>query len=52
MRCGSGWTGYHVVLDSTRIELEACIEIIGRAAGSLASGTGVPSENGFGERRR
>jgi hypothetical protein len=45
-------TLYHVVLDSTRIELEACVEIIARTARSLASGTGVPSENGHGERRR
>jgi hypothetical protein len=41
-----------VVLDSTRIALEACIEIIARAARSLASSTRVQYENGLGERGR
>jgi hypothetical protein len=31
-------TLYHLVLDSTRIELDACVEIIARAARSLAAG--------------
>lgn len=45
-------TLYHVVLDSTRIELEACVEIIAKAADSLASGAEEPSADGLGERRR
>jgi Cytidylate kinase-like family len=45
-------TLYHVVLDSTRIELEACVEIIARVARPPSSAAGAPSENGLGERRR
>jgi cytidylate kinase len=42
-------TLYHLVLDSTRIELEACVEIIAKAADSLAYGADVPSADGLGE---
>jgi hypothetical protein len=42
---------YHLVLDSTCVELAACVEIIARAARSLASGAGAPSVDGRGERR-
>jgi cytidylate kinase len=45
-------TLYHLVLDSTCIELEACVEIIARAARSLASGARSTSANGLGEHRR
>ena len=44
-------TLYHVVLDSTRIEFDACVEIIARAARALVSGVSSPSANGLGERR-
>jgi hypothetical protein len=44
-------TLYHLVLDSTCIELDACIEMIARAARSLASGARSTSVNGSGERR-
>jgi hypothetical protein len=45
-------TLYNLVLDSTCIELDACVEIIAQAARALASGTGVPTADGTGERRR
>jgi hypothetical protein len=45
-------TLYNLVLDSTCIELDACVEIIAQAARALASGTGVPAADGTGERRR
>jgi len=45
-------TLYHVVLDSTRIELETCVEIIARAARPAVPGAGPAAENGRGERRR
>lgn len=37
---------YHVVLDSTSIEFEACVEMIARAARSLAPAATGPSANG------
>lgn len=43
-------TLYHLVLDSTRIELETCVEIIDRAARSRAPGDRPASANGLGER--
>jgi cytidylate kinase len=39
-------TLYHLVLDSTRIELDACVEMIARAARSLAAAARAPSVNG------
>jgi hypothetical protein len=39
-------TLYHVVLDSTCIELDACVEIIARAARSLPAGAWSGSANG------
>ncbi|HTT31778.1 MAG TPA: cytidylate kinase family protein [Solirubrobacteraceae bacterium] len=39
---------YHVVLDSTAIGADACVEIIARAADCLASAPTGPSTNGPG----
>jgi hypothetical protein len=41
-------TLYHVVLDSTLIELDGCVEIIARAARSLAAGSWPELANGPG----
>ena len=38
---------YHVVLDSTSIEFDACVEIIARAAGCLAQAAEGPFANGL-----
>jgi cytidylate kinase len=43
-------TLYHLVLDSTCIELDACVEIIAQAARSLMRGASSVSENGPGGR--
>jgi hypothetical protein len=37
---------YHVALDSTAIDFDACVEIIARAARCLAGGRAIPSGNG------
>lgn len=44
-------TLYHLVLDSTCVELDACVEIIARVARSAAPGDRPASANGLGERR-
>jgi cytidylate kinase len=38
---------YHVALDSTTIEFDACVEIIARAAECVADGAAGPSANGL-----
>jgi hypothetical protein len=43
---------YHLVLDSTRLELDACVEIIARAASTTVAGAGAASLNGPGDGRR
>jgi hypothetical protein len=45
-------TLYHLVLDSTCIELDACVEIIVRAAHAFAAGPRAGASNGQADRRR
>ena len=37
---------YHLVIDSTAIEFDACVTIIAQAAYSLVGGAAEPSHNG------